>query len=146
MPSNSNPILKPITEHAKLAIGSASLIIDATPYRLGRESRKGGDNGWLGKRRVPRSKPSNECYMRDHGPLKQISREHFVIQRTDAGGYQLSDRGSRCGTRVNDTTYGKQGGSKKCALKNGDVIVVGSSESPYVFVFVEPQSAEPVQS
>ena len=80
--------------------------------------------------------------MRDHGYLKQVSREHFLIKRIDESRYLLHDRGSRCGTRVNDMIYGLLGQSNDCALRNGDIIVVGSSESPYVFKFVEPQFAE----
>ena len=45
----------------------------------------------------------------------------------------LVDRGSTCGTIVEGTVIGGEGRGGSVALKDGDVIIVGTSLSPFVF-------------
>ena len=66
--------------------------------------------------------------------LVQISREHFLIDWVD-GEFVLVDRGSVCGTIVGGQQIGgsRQGG--RAPLRSGDLIVVGTDASEYVFRF-----------
>ena len=56
------------------------------------------------------------------------------IDRDDAG-YVLVDRGSTCGTRVEGEIAGGDTRGGTIALHDGDVIIVGTSNSPYTFKF-----------
>lgn len=136
--NETQPILRALTDEAKRAIQGAALIIDRSPFRVGRESRGKAGKNWLANRRLFPSKPNNEFYMNDKQYFRQISREHFLIHRTKANGYEIVDRGSRCGTWINDVVIGPSVGSESCVLNDGDIIVVGNLESPYVFEFAAP--------
>jgi hypothetical protein len=109
------------------------------PFKVGRESRVTKINGRLEPVDRPKkdvgSKPNNDLYLVDRGHLLNISREHFQIE-TREGEYYLVDRGSACGTKLQDTSLGgeDQGGSVQ--LNDGDVIGVGAKSTPYLFQFV----------
>ena len=121
------------------AVGAQQLAIDRSPFRFGRESRGKEHKGWLSNRRILPSKPNNECYMHDSGYFRQISREHFQIRLGEDGTFWLKDRGSSCGTWVNGRRLTADSG--ECDLRNGDKIVVGTAESPYVYTFVTSTSS-----
>jgi len=63
-----------------------------------------------------------------------VSREHFEIDRDDAGCI-LVDRASTCGTIVEGQTVGDETRGGTLSLRDGDVIIVGTSRSPYAFKF-----------
>jgi pSer/pThr/pTyr-binding forkhead associated (FHA) protein len=132
-----HPHIEALTEQAEKAIGGPQLTIDRSPFRFGRESRDPDSKGWLSNRRMFAG-PNNECYMHDTGYFRQISREHFQIRQSEDGSYWLEDRGSSCGTWVNDTRL--HGASNKIELRNGHKIVVGTIESPYAYTFVATAS------
>ena len=80
--------------------------------------------------------PNNDLYLFDRGSLKYISREHFQIERREAGRFVLRERGSACGTLVGNEQIGGEREVEEIALEDGNTIVVGGSESPYVFQFI----------
>jgi len=63
-----------------------------------------------------------------------VSREHFEIDRSDTG-YMLVDRASTCGTIVEGQTVGGNTRGGTLPLHDGNVIIVGTSRSPYAFKF-----------
>jgi len=64
----------------------------------------------------------------------QVSREHLQIQHNGTR-YVLVDRESTCGTIVEGTLVGGDTRGGTITLHDGDVIIVGTSNSPYVFKF-----------
>jgi uncharacterized membrane protein YczE len=125
--------LKALTPEAKIALGGAMLEIPRLPFRVGRESRH--------ERRAPEpggapaGVPNNDLYLRETDPEINVSREHFLIDRGE-GGYELTDRGSSCGTLVEGDRLGGRHQGGRRSLADGDVIVVGTSRSRYVFKFL----------
>ena len=63
-----------------------------------------------------------------------ISREHFEIEHID-GQLFLVDRNSTCGTLVAATRVGGNRTGGRTELRDGDVIILGTPESPYRFRF-----------
>jgi hypothetical protein len=91
-------------------------------------------HGVVTERRDPGSRPSNDLYLRDRVEPLNVSREHFAIDRGDTG-YILVDRESTCGTLVEGQAVGGDLRGGSIPLHDGDVIIVGTSLSPYVFKF-----------
>jgi hypothetical protein len=127
--------LKALTPEAKTCLGGPLFQIPHFPFRVGRESRGSIGGHFPNSRRRLDSSPNNDLYLVDAGHLLNISREHFQIERRN-GAFFLVDCGSACGTLVEGVTVGKGrvGGEKQ--LENGDVIIVGTSESRHAFKFV----------
>jgi pSer/pThr/pTyr-binding forkhead associated (FHA) protein len=110
------------------------------PFRIGRESRIEIDeyghifvkerykHGVIGKM-------NNDIYLIDFGERLQISREHLRIDKED-GRYYLIDRGSKCGSAVNDERIGNDSPKERTELKDGDTIVLGTDASPYRYTFI----------
>lgn len=65
---------------------------------------------------------------------RNVSRAHLEIDRSDTG-YVLVDRASTCGTIVEGEIVGGATRGGTIALRDGDVILVGTSRTPYVFRF-----------
>ena len=125
-----------LTPEASEALGSAEILVTRFPFRVGRESRslkRLGQEISL-ERRASGSKLNNDLYVVERSELLNVSREHFQIERLDTG-YVLVDRESTCGTIVEGATVGGQNKGGTAPLRDGDVIVVGTSASPYVFKF-----------
>jgi hypothetical protein len=135
-----HPILKAMTPEARDGIGAETVVVDQLPFRVGRESRVGVMQGHLFsiERRKTQAEPNNELYIRDTGERLNISREHFQIEQTADGGYELVDRGSACGTKVAGRNIGGKDAGGRAPLHDGDMIVIGTVASPYVFQFLEP--------
>lgn len=132
--------LKALTPEAKAALGGTYLKIPHFPFRVGRESRTfSRPGGLIESRRGPGSIPNNDLYLIELGNILNVSREHFLIDYKD-GAYVVVDRCSSCGTLVEGELVGerKKGGSRR--LENNDVIIVGTSESKYVFKFILMES------
>ena len=130
--------LQPLTPEAESSLGSDRLELHTWPFRVGRESRMvaSADGFKLMERRRTNAMPSNELYLLDGGPRLNVSRAHFQIEQDESGGFRLRDRGSALGTYVGEQRLGGQDAGGVCDIKDGDVVVVGSSESPFVFRFV----------
>lgn len=133
---DSSVYLKALTPEAKSALGGEYLQITTFPFRVGRESRLASRTlAPPDPRRRPDSSPNNNIYLSESGAVYNVSREHFQIDHRDDA-YVLVDRGSACGTLVEGELVGEKraGGSRR--LDNHDVIIVGTSESKFVFKFV----------
>ena len=125
-----------LTPEAHAALGARDLEITRFPYRVGRESRgmQRTPQGVVLERRGPESRPANDLYLLDREEPLNVSREHFTIERDDTG-YILVDHASTCGTIVEGQTVGGHARGGRIPLHDGDVIIVGTSLSPYVFKF-----------
>ena len=121
-----------LTPEATVALGCPELGLTTFPYRVGRESRAARWTGSAPERRQPGSAPSNELYIREVSEPFNVSREHLQIE-WDGHRVILVDRGSTCGTIVEGDRVGGQGRVGSVALRDSDVIIVGTSFSPFVF-------------
>ena len=129
-------MLVALTPEAFAALGARERVITRFPYRVGRESREGQrtPQGTVTERRDPGSRPANDLYLRDRQEPLNVSRDHLAIDHEDTG-YVLVDQASTCGTIVEGQSIGGHTRGGIIALHDGDVIIVGSSLSPYVFKF-----------
>ncbi len=137
MPSRQpRAILAALTPEAKAALGDDELAISVFPFRLGRDSRRPPRTAprTLADRRRSTGPRTNEVYLPESGEPYQVSREHLQIQHNGTR-FVLVDRQSANGTIVEGTTLGGQQRGGAAHLNDGDVIIVGSSRSPYVFKF-----------
>ena len=126
-------MLVALTPETTDALGGHEARITTFPYRVGRESRtRWPGRSVLSERRSSDSKRSNELYLPDVGEVLNVSRDHLQFER-DGDDVMLVDRGSTCGTIVEGTVIGGQGRGGSVALKDGDVIIVGTSLSPFAF-------------
>ena len=141
MATDGFPILRALTPEAEESLrGAAEAAVTGSPFRVGRESRGEPEQGvelFGGRdRRAPSANTNNDLYLHDPGRLKHISREHFIIERRPDGSYLLEDRGSACGTIVGNVAIGGRRRTGQCPLEDGNVIVVGNDESPFVYQFL----------
>ena len=132
----SRAFLAALTPIARTAFGAPEGELKVFPFRVGRESRQGEapPSGAVREMRNPNNKPNNDLYLVEARELMNVSREHFQIVR-DGEGYALEDRGSTLGTLVEGQKVGGDNRGGRVGLGDGDVIIVGSSHSPYVFKF-----------
>jgi pSer/pThr/pTyr-binding forkhead associated (FHA) protein len=128
----SQVLLKALTPESTVCLGASVYEIPASPFRVGRESRMGETAGFLNSRRRRDTVPNNDLYLLDKGPPFNVSREHFQIERR-GDGFFLVDRGSACGTLVEGVIVGRDRAGGEVRLEDGDVIIVGTSISPYAF-------------
>lgn len=130
--------LEPLTPEAEASLGGSRLLLNRWPFRVGRESRMvvSGGGFKLAERRRSNVAPTNELYLLDSGQRLNVSRAHFQIERSEDGGYRLRDRGSALGTYVGDRLVGGGDRGGEALLRDGEVIVAGTTESPFVFKFV----------
>ena len=129
-------LLVALTPESRAALGVSHVEIEQFPYRVGRDSRgmQRTADGFVRERRSPGSRPSNDLYLVEHDEPLNVSRAHFQIERDDTG-YVLVDRESTCGTIVEGELVGGDTRGGTITLHDGDVIIVGTSSSPYVFKF-----------
>ena len=129
-------LLVALTPESRIALGAPERELDRFPYRVGRESRgmHRTPHGVVSERRDPGSRPSNDLYLVEHDEPLNVSRQHFEIDRSDTG-YVLVDRASTCGTIVEGQAVGGGTRGGTLSLHDGDVIIVGTSRSLYVFKF-----------
>ena len=128
--------LSALTPEAKDALGGAELPVTQFPFRVGLESR--GAARAVARivmdRRRPGSRPNNDLYLSEPEPATNVSREHFQIEHNGAQ-YVLVDRQSTFGTLVEGRVVGGKRAGGAVPLRNGDVIIVGTSASRFVFKF-----------
>ncbi len=138
MPSSRVPraILVALTPEAKASLGGAEVQISVFPFRVGRDSRslRRAAPRTLVDRRKPAARPTNDVYLAEPAEPFQVSREHLQIQHNGTR-YVLVDRESACGTIVEGTVVGGAHRGGAVQLNDGDVIIVGSSKSPFVLKF-----------
>ena len=129
--------LEALTPEAEQSLGGERLVLRQLPFRVGRECRlvAGPDGLQVAERRKQSASPSNDLYLIDPGPRLQVSRAHFQIEADGNGGYRLLDRGSACGTIVGNQRLGGSDRGGDASLADGDLILVGTSESPFAFRF-----------
>ena len=136
-------VLKPMTEEAARAvpvgmIADGLIAIRQFPFRVGRESRFTYVNGEIRRmerQRLGNQEPNNDLYLLDPIQPLHVSREHFHIDRT-LDGYVIFDRGSACGTIVGGVEIGGKDSGGSIPIKDGETIIVGTSNSPYSYTFV----------
>lgn len=138
--SNLAPVLIPMTSEAQEAIQGDSIKLNKFPFRIGRESRVNTAVGSVRykERRKKTTPPNNDLYIRDTGKNLNISRVHLQIEKKEDGTYDIVDRGSTCGTIVDNRVVGGRDKGGRCPLKDGHVIMIGSSKSPFIFKFLVP--------
>jgi len=137
-------VLQTETQDAAEAVPQQQLFdgmvcIRRMPFRIGRESRVKKVNGRFERIERPKlddREPNNDLYLVDRGHLLNISREHLRIELVGDAFY-LVDRGSACGTKVNDEPVGGDDQGGRTILKDGDIITIGTMESPYRFRFLD---------
>jgi pSer/pThr/pTyr-binding forkhead associated (FHA) protein len=128
--------LIPLTPEAGAALAGHEVHLGESPFRVGRESRgpRYAAGRTIAERRKGDRRPTNDLYLPDRSEPANVSREHFQIQHNGTS-YVLIDRQSVCGTIVEGAEVGGRGRGGAVPLKDGDVIIVGSSSSPYIFKF-----------
>jgi len=142
MPSRQtapSAILVPVTDEARTAIGHRSEVrLTGFPFKVGRESRVGRFEKLKAEveRRLGGLPPMNDLFLIEPSAHPfHISREHFAIDYVD-GKFVLVDRESACGTGVGGDRVGSDRRSRQAILQDGDEIVVGAANSPFVFRFL----------
>ncbi len=136
-------VLKALTIAAKEATPQGQRINDLIcirkfPFRMGRESRVrkiDGREARVDRMKFDSGKSNNDLYLVDSGDLLNISREHLQIEKTE-NGYQLVDRRSACGTKIDGVEIGGKNKGGSIALHDGQVIGIGSKDSPYQYRFI----------
>lgn len=137
--SSEKPVayLKALTLEAQAALHGQQLAITELPFRVGRESR-GPNEGWKKsnqERRAGKSAPNNDLYIWESTREVYVSRDHFQIER-EGDQFRLVDRNSALGTWVEGQLVGGKRTGGAANLANGDVIILGSHLSGFLFKFV----------
>jgi pSer/pThr/pTyr-binding forkhead associated (FHA) protein len=129
-------VLVGLTPEARGALGATELPITTFPFRMGRDSR--GERRMATRtitdRRKPANRPNNDLYLTERDEPFNVSREHLQIDHNGTD-YVLIDRQSSGGTIVEGTVVGGRNAGGAVRLCDGDVIIVGSSSSRYIFKF-----------
>lgn len=136
VPATGQPRLIGLTPEAQAALGGPCLQISKLPFRVGRESRREQRLAAraITDRRKPGRAPNNDLYLAETVERLNVSREHFQIDHNGSQ-YILLDRQSTCGTIVEGTVVGGRNTGGAAPLRDGDVIIVGTSGSCFVFKF-----------
>lgn len=126
-----------LTPEAEASMRGERMRLRTFPFRVGRESRivRGRHGLEVHERRRPTVSPSNDLYLLDAGHPLNVSRAHFQIEQ-HANRFILRDRGSALGTYVGESLVGGHDREDERTLGSGDILVVGSTQSPFVFRFV----------
>jgi pSer/pThr/pTyr-binding forkhead associated (FHA) protein len=141
-----------MTDEARSALGNKPYVrLTIFPFKIGRESRA---QNLLARvvtnieRRLDIAPQLNDLYLVEPSTSSsfQISRQHCAIERVK-GRFFLVDRGSACGSTVVEaraaerpatvatTQTGGDSLNPRSEVRDGDLIVIGSIDSPYVFRF-----------
>ena len=133
--SPTGAYLVALTPESAAAIQAREINIPHLPFRIGRESRKVAwtTAGPVGERRTA-APPNNDLYLIEEREPLNVSREHLLIG-SEGGVFYLLDRESTCGTIVEGELLGKGGARRQVTLNDHDVIIIGTSQSRYIFKF-----------
>jgi pSer/pThr/pTyr-binding forkhead associated (FHA) protein len=123
-----------LTEEAREALQGDQRILERFPFKVGRETRAVLGRPPISERRLGQAPPLNDIYLVDLRPELEVSREHFLID-VQGDQYFIEDRGSACGTLVEGQKLGGEREGGRAELHDNDVIIVGTSGSPFVFKF-----------
>lgn len=116
--------LVPLTNEARDALDGQTLLpIPHVPFKIGRKSRSGG-----------RSDNDLDLVESSSANVFHVSRQHLAIEQRDSIWF-LIDRKSTGGTLVNGKAIGGNRKGGRTELRDGDVIVLGTVKSPYVYRF-----------
>jgi len=132
--SQTGAFLVALTPESMEAFMAREINLPFVPFRVGRESRHARmtEHGMTSERRRI-APPNNDLYLTETLEPMNVSREHFLIDRDEAG-FFLMDRGSSCGTLVEGQQVGA-GHPARAPLHDHDVIIVGTSLSRFIFKF-----------
>lgn len=135
-PAGTRAFIAALTPESQRALGAAEIEITGFPFRVGRESRAGYRVAprVIAERRKSEARTNNEVYLAEAGEPFNVSREHFQIE-SNGTQFILTDRQSASGTLVEGRVIGGQHVGGAVPLRDGDVIIVGTSASRYVFKF-----------
>jgi hypothetical protein len=126
------------TKEAKRALGYREDVhVSTFPFKVGRESRTTNPaTPPAVEQRLGIAPQLNDIYLAEPpwADLLHISREHFLIDRT-GDRFFLVDRGSVCGTIVAGQQVGGNRAGGRTEIQDGDLIIVGTSSSAYVYRF-----------
>jgi pSer/pThr/pTyr-binding forkhead associated (FHA) protein len=137
--ANNVAFLKPLTPEAESSLGAQLFQIPKFPFRVGRKSHRSQKVQYLHLWRRGGSASNNDLCLTENESLLNVSREHFQIESCDDR-FFIIDRGSACGTLVDGVVIGGGRRGGKHLLHNGDVIIVGMSESRHIYKFIVEQS------
>ncbi len=138
-------VLKAIEEESKHAIikrifNHNIIPITRYPFRIGREARVEYIDGEVvlqERHSLSGQEPNNDVYLFDNGKFLQISREHCsILYDAQKKEYVLEERGSACGSAVNDVRIGTDEERFVAPLHDGDIITLGTKESKFRFKFI----------
>ena len=135
--SDPSATLVAVTDEARFALGGRPAVrMTEFPFKVGRESRQRFEKLRTEvDRRLGGVPPLNDLYLVEpSSDSLHISREHLAIGYLD-GRFFLVDRGSACGTTAAGARVGGDRKEGRADLRDGDLIVIGSDDSPYVFRF-----------
>ena len=122
-----------LTEEARRGLGGDELVLPHLPFKVGRENRLNKLVSAI-ERRLGSHRELNDIYLIEDTEYVNVSREHFVIEQ-EQGRVRLRDLGSACGTIVEGQVLGGERSGGSAELHDHDVIIVGTSGSPFVFKF-----------
>jgi pSer/pThr/pTyr-binding forkhead associated (FHA) protein len=123
-----------LTEEARRGLGGDELVLPHLPFKIGRENRLNKLVNALERRIGTGHKQLNDIYLVEDTEYVNVSREHLVIEEVQ-GRVQLRDLASACGTIVEGEILGGERAGGVAELHDHDVIIVGTSGSPFVFKF-----------
>ena len=121
-------ILSGSTKEAKKTLKDKQIKIKKYPFKVGRRTKSSERDIFT----------INDLYIEDEMPYN-VSRNHFSIQYF-RDKFLIIDRGSTLGTTVNGMNIGGSNRVHEIELKRKmkNTIVVGSSESPYIYEIFVP--------
>jgi hypothetical protein len=140
-----------VSDEASAALGEAFIRIASFPFKIGRESRALNPltRAMVAvERRISTAPQLNDVYLIETPTdgVVHISRQHCTIDRLGTG-FLLLDRNSMCGTGIvrsrlpldaNQPFVERIGAgtpTDRTLLYDGDLVIVGNEDSPYVFRF-----------
>lgn len=127
-------LLKALTAEMDLSFRGPTLEVVEFPFRVGRECRATSPNPRpsLSPERRGGTPRNNDLYILETGSRLFVSRQHLLIEARDSG-FCLMDLFSACGTIVEGRYVGGDHKGGEVALEHQDIVVVGTSNSPYMF-------------
>ncbi len=140
---DSYPSLVPLTREARTAASGGDILVEALPFRMGRDLRDGRHSLlrlFRKERRRSRETGPNHVYLAEHNRPHRVSRQHILIDQ-EGGRFYVEDQRSACGTLVEGEALGGQREGGRRWLNHGDVIIVGGNHSPFVFKFLSPNGS-----